>query len=203
MAVRRRNTETLGHEGHEGHEGHAAEEASKAPDPEKQRLGKNPLVDRGLELYEEAELSGFEDRDTLEKSLHFFVQAAENGANEAVHWIDSFLDSMAALPASVVVPDRLLKVMNWITKATESERQVRIVAKSMFSKMAGHNRAIPREKIEQSAQVLVSSESESIHVSPEIAKSKQLQGSVKRLMHSALMQSGSDEVRAQTTERTQ
>ena len=73
----------------------------------------------------------------------------------------------------------------------------------MFSKMAGHNRAIPREKIEQSAQVLVSSESESICVSPEIAKSKQLQGSVKRLMHSALLQSGSDEVRAQTAERTQ
>ena len=197
MAVRRRNTETL------GHEGHAAEEASKSLEPKGQRLGKNPLVDRGLELYEEAELSGFEDKDTLEKSLHFFVQAAEIGTNEAVHWIGSFLDSMAALPASVVVPDRLLKVMNWITKATESERQVRIVAKSMFSKMAGHNQAIPRGKIEQSAQMLVSSESESIRVSPEIAKSKQLQGSVKRLMHSALLQSDSDEVRARTTERTQ
>lgn len=195
--IRRRNTETL------GHEGHAAEEDSKVLEPKEQGLGKNPLVDRGLELYEAAELSGFEERDTLEKSLNFFVQAAENGANEAVHWIGSFLDSMAALPASVVVPDRLLKVMKWITKATESERQVRIVAKSMFSKMAGHNRAIPRGKIEQSAQMLLSSENENIRVSPEIAKSKQLQGSVKRLMHSALLQSGSDEVRAQATKRTQ
>ena len=189
MAVRRRNPETLRPEGYDG------EGDSSSLGPKEQRLEANPLVDRGMKLYEEAEHSGFENRDSLEKSLHFFVQAAETGTKEAVSWIGSFLDSMAALPPTVVVPDSLMKVMRWITEATESERQVRVVAKSMFSKMAGRSQAIPRAKIDESAQILLSSESES--VSPEIAKSNQLKGSVKKLMHSAVLQSGSDEVRRQ------
>jgi len=187
MEVRRRNPETLRPEGYDG------EGDSRSLGPTEQSLGTNPLVDRGMKLYEEAEHSGFENRDLLEKSLHFFVQAAETGTKEAVSWIGSFLDSMAALPPSVVIPDKLLKVMKWVTEATDSERQVRVVAKSMFSKMAGRNQTIPRMKIDDSAQILLSSESES--VSPEIAKSKQLKSSVKKLMHSALLQSGSDEVR--------
>lgn len=187
MAVRRRYPETLRPEGYDG------EGDSGSLGPTEESLGTNPLVDRGMKLYEEAEHSGFENRDSLEKSLHFFVQAAETGTKEAVSWIGSFLDSMAALPPSVVIPDKLLKMMKWVTEATDSERQVRVVAKSMFSKMAGRNQAIPRMKIDDSAQILLSSESES--VSPEIAKSKQLKSSVKKLMHSALLQSGSDEVR--------
>lgn len=134
MEVRRRNPETA-----------KADRSTGSPPVEQQDVAstKNPLMERGLKLYEEAEQTGFQDENRLEKSLNYFVEAAENGADDAVEWISSFLSSMTALPPSVVLPESLVKAMQWLTEASESEKQVRAVAKSMFSKMAGRSGTRP------------------------------------------------------------
>ena len=194
MEIRRRNPETIKPSSSHGDEGSTLEEEA-APVEQSQGNCQNPLVERGLQLSEEAEQSGFRNVDSLQKSLECFIQAAENGVQDAGNWIGSFLSSIPALPPSVILPSSLVKVMQWVTRATDTEKQIRIVAKSMFSKMTGpENPTIPKSKIDERAQLLLASQSEHAHT-PGLAKSaKELRSSVKRLLHSALLLSGSEEV---------
>ncbi len=90
-------------------------------------------------------------------------------------------------------PSNLVKIMQWVTESNPTERQVRSIAKSMFRKMAGDDKVILKSQIEEHAQVLLSSQSGSAEAGT--AKSLQeLKSSVKRLLHSALLLSGTNEV---------
>ena len=188
--LRRRNPENVG----------AGTNSDTARGPPTSTKSRNPLVERGLQLYEEAEQGGFTDNETLEKSLKFFIQAAEQGIDEASGWIESFLGSLSALPASVVLPGSLVKVMKWVTEATESEKQIRSIAKSMFHKMGGGQSSIPQNVIDQSAEKLLSKEpseggfASAIETPGLVKSSKLLKGSVKRLMQEAVIKSGTKEV---------
>lgn len=185
MDLRRRNPETVG--------AGAISDTARGPP-----ASRNPLIERGLQLYEEAEQGGFTNEETLEKSLKFFIQAAEQGIDEATGWIESFLGSLSALPASVILPSSLVKVMKWVTEATEAEKQIRNIAKSMFHKMVDGQSSIPRDKIDQSAEKLLSMESSEGGFASEtsglVKSSKLLKGSVKRLLQEAVIKSGTKEV---------
>ena len=185
MEIRRRNPETLGPEG---------ERKSEEDRPSEQQAKSNPLVNKGIQLYNEAEQSGFQNVESLKKGLQYLVEAAEDGVDDAIGWIGTFLSvTPSQLPT---LPNHLLKVMHWVVGSNEAERRIRVIAKTMFSKMAqgsGETKIIPKSKIDESAQLLLSSSAES-HP-PGLAKSaKELRSSVKRLLHSAMLLSGSDEV---------
>ncbi len=63
------------------------------------------LVKTGAAMYKEAELSNFQDRDKLEQSLNLFTEAAEEGEQDAIGWINNFLTSMhSTLPSTVILP---------------------------------------------------------------------------------------------------
>ncbi len=62
-------------------------------------------LETGEELYKEAALSNFQDRDKLEQSLNLFTEAAEEGEQDAIGWINNFLTSMhSTLPSTVILP---------------------------------------------------------------------------------------------------
>lgn len=86
----------------------------------------------------------------------------------------------------------LVKIMQWVTESNPTERQVRSIAKSMFRKMAGDGKVIPKSEIDERAKTLLSSQS-----APSAGTStslNELKSSVKHLLHSALLLSGTDEV---------
>ena len=131
-------------------------EEKSRDDPGRAAAEHPPLVKKGLELYEEAERDAFQNGDTLQRSLRYFVRAAEGGDTEAIDWIGSFLDSLAALPPSAArFTDSLQRRMKWLRHSSEVERQVYAVAKSMFWKMAGSKGIIQRSGISDSVQSLL------------------------------------------------
>ena len=154
------------------------------------------LVGRGLELYEKAERSGFQSESALQESLQCFVQAADGGSCEALHWIASFLDALPSLPASVSVgiPDSMRAHMEWLRRSTEIERQIRTVAKSMFWKMAGSDAAIPRCDFSKRSRGLCGGAVEGSSPAAVVKSAQQLEGAVKNLLHGAVLQSGSSVV---------
>ena len=152
----------------------------------------HPLVRRGLELYERAEQDGFRNGDTLRDSLRYFVQAAEGGSEEALDWIGSFLDALSGLPrAAVDTADNLKSHLEWLQSSSETERQVRVVAKVMFSKMADSDGLVRRSRFDECSRALLEAGTAEGAHSPEMVKSSsQIQGAVKDLLHSAILQSG-------------
>lgn len=170
-----------------GHRGMSQDEGEQAQEG-------HILVRRGLELYEKAEHSGFQSESALQESLQCFVQAADGGSCEALHWIASFLDALPSLPESVSIPDSMRAHMKWLRRSTETERQIRTIAKAMFWKMAGSDAVIPRcdfsERSRGLCRVGVDGSS-----SAAVAKSaQQLEGAVKSLLHKAVLQSDSSVV---------
>ncbi len=153
----------------------------------------NPHLKQGLQLYQATEQDGFRNTTKLVHSLKYFMQAAENGIDEASEWIDSFLSSLSALPASVVLPEHTLKIMRWISSATTADKQIYTVARSMFNTMANGASAIPKDKLDEAATRLLGSQSGDDGA--DLAKSsKMLRGSVKRLMQEAAAQTDTNEV---------
>ena len=145
------------------------------------------------QLYAEAEKSGFHEEATLTSSLQHFLRAAEEGVDDATEWIASFLDSMSALPSSVVLPPSLLNLLQWVRLASKEEKEVFLVAERMYRTMAKGRTAIPGTELDDAIQNLLTSHCEH---SPEMVKSaKDLKMSVKKLLRSALEQSKSNEVR--------
>lgn len=185
MDIRRRNPENIG-------AGESVQISTTTP------KARDPLISKGLQLYEEAEQTGFNNHETLQTSLKFFIQAAEQGVDEGTDWIKTFLGSLSALPTSVLLPDSLVKVMKWIVEATDTEKQVRNIAKSMFHKMSDGQTSISKDKIDQSAEKLLSAgPNESVYVGNDsdlIKSSKLLKGSVKRLLQESVIKSGTKEV---------
>lgn len=185
MDIRRRNPENIG-------AGESVQISTTTP------KARDALISKGLQLYEEAEQTGFNNHETLQTSLKFFIQAAEQGVDEGTDWIKTFLGSLSALPTSVLLPDSLVKVMKWIVEATDTEKQVRNIAKSMFHKMSDGQTSISKDKIDQSAEKLLSAgPNESVYVGNDsdlIKSSKLLKGSVKRLLQESVIKSGTKEV---------
>ena len=100
--------------------------------------------------------------------------------DDATEWISSFLDSMSALPSSVVLPPSLLGLMRWVGSASEEEKKVSLVAEDMFSAMARGKTAIPKSEFDDAVQNLLTSRFEH---SPELIKSaRDLKLSVKKLL---------------------
>ena len=188
MDLRRRFPETVGAETKsrqtDDGNGDSKEPPQKASDP---------LIEKGFQLYQEAEESGFAKVPTLVNSLKLFMHAAENGVDEANQWIKSFLGSVSALPANVVLPDHLVRLMKLVSEATTSEKQICTVARSMFVKMADGKTSIPEDKIDECATRLLASGS--VRSEGELAKSsKLLRGSVKKLLQEAAAKSETHEV---------
>lgn len=144
----------------------------------------------GLELYLQAEQSSFQDTDVLTKSIRRIIRASEKGVDNASEWMKSFLESASALPPTVVLPSELVREMQVMTDATSTEKQVRLAAKSMFQKMAGGRKTIPRKEISQKAKSLLEAE-DTAHLKK---SSKMLEGSINRLMQDALVINKKDEV---------
>lgn len=145
------------------------------------------------QLYAEAEKSGFREEATLTSSLQHFLRAAEEGVDDATDWIASFLDSMSALPSSVVLPPSLLNLLQWVRVASKEEKEVFLVAERMYRTMAKGKAAVPEAEFDDAIQNLLMSQCEH---SPEMIKSaKDLKMSVKKLLFSALERSKSNEVR--------
>ena len=145
---------------------------------------------QGLELYSQAEQSSFQDIDALNKSIKCVIKASERGVDEASVWMKSFLESASALPSSVVLPSPLVREMEVMLDATPTEKQVCLVAKSMFQKMAGGRETISRKEISEKAKGLLESK-DAAHFKK---SSKMLEGSINRLMHDALVINQKDEV---------
>lgn len=144
----------------------------------------------GLDLYSQAEQSNFKDTDVLTKSIKQVIKASERGVDQASEWMKSFLDSTSALPPSVTLPTHLLREMQVIRDATQTEKQVRLAAKTMFQKMACGQEAIPKKEISQKAKSLLKAED-----AAQFKKSsRKLEGSINRLMHDALVINHTDEV---------
>ena len=179
MEVRKRNVETLRYTSEKGYEVHG------------ERLGgnskRNSLVEEGLRLYQVAKQDEYKNNHTLEKCLKCFVQASENGDEEATLWISSFLSSLLTLPSSVIVPRDLIQKMQRITESTEEDNQIRIVARSMFSKMAGGNVSIPKEKIEESTSSI-------LPTGYQAQAPTGVTRSIKRIMHDAMAAGGTRKV---------
>lgn len=147
---------------------------------------RNPLVEEGLQLYRTAEQDDFQDKATVEKCLKCFIQASENGDEEATSWIKSFLNSLSSMPPSLVVPSKLIQVMQLLTEATEEEKKIRVVARSMFSKMAGGEEYIAKEKIEESTTSILPSGYQK--ETPKVMRS------IRRMMNDAMVTGGTKEV---------
>ncbi len=154
----------------------------------------DPRVKQGLQFYQAAEQEGFRNSTKLKRSLKFFINAAENGVDEANQWIESFLSSLSALPATVVLPEPTVKIMRWISEATTADKQIYTVARSMFNTMADGAPAIPEDKLDEAATRLLSSQSGSGDGAGLAKSSKMLRGSVKRLLQEAAAQTDSNEV---------
>ena len=149
-----------------------------------------------MQLYAEAEKSGFRNTDDLTNALRCFLRAAALERSEAEDWITSFLESTSALPPSAVaaVPPSLLRLLQWVSTATTEQREVCLVAEGMFRRMTRGDRVIPRSGVEGAVANLLSSSDGSEH-SPQLVKSaKGLRMSVKRMLCSALESSQSEEV---------
>jgi len=155
---------------------------------------RDPLVKRGLQLYQKAEQDGFQDNPSLVEGLNMFIQAAENGVDEASDWIGSFLGSVSALPANVVLPDKLVKVLNWVKAATAEEKKVHCTAKAMFQKMTGGKQELAKDDIDEAANKLLASKSGEGETTKMVKSSKMLIGSVRRLLEEAAAKSTTDMV---------
>lgn len=157
----------------------------------------NPHLKQGLQLYQAAEQEGFTNNAKLMSSLKYFLQAAENGIDEASQWIESFLDSQPALPANVVLPKHTVRIMRWISQASTADKQIYTVARRMFNTMANGESAIAKDKLDEAATRLLGSQtSAGGATSVDLAKSsKMLRGSVKRLLKEAAAQTDTNEVR--------
>lgn len=149
---------------------------------------------KGHELFHQAEQEGFSNTATLVSSLQQFMQAAENGVDEATQWIGSFLGSLSALPPSVVLPEHMVRIMRWVTEATSTDKQIYIIAKSMFREMADGKASIPKDKIEEAATRLMSSQSGGTETPDLVKSSKMLRGSIRRLLQEAALSTTTDEV---------
>ncbi len=103
-------------------------------------------------------------------------------------------------PASIFcmfICSNLVKIMHWVAESNPTERQVHGIAKSMFRKMAQGRKVIPKSEIEESSQRLCSSSITPRSIGSEGSSDKsmnELRSSVKRLLHSAVLLSGLNEV---------
>ena len=91
----------------------------------------------------------------------------------------------------------LVKVLKWVTEANPSERQVCNIAKSMFRKMVAEGKkSISKSEIDQRARVLLqpTAGEPSSSTTVESQSFKDLEPSVKRMLHGALQLSDTGEV---------
>lgn len=148
-------------------------------------------TERGFALYQELELTGFQDRSKLEECSKCFLQAAENGSDEAVDWIRTFLKS---LPVSNELSRSTLDLLRWFTQASESEKQIRRTAKHIFHLISDDGKPIVQSKIEESVERLFSDRSDGCGSADLMKASAQLKSSVTHLLHASLVLAGGDEV---------
>eukprot|EP00731_Ephydatia_muelleri_P020320 Em0013g47a len=153
------------------------------------------LVERGLALYQELELTDFQDRSKLEECSKCFLQAAENGSDEAVDWIRNFLES---LPVSNELSSSTLNLLRWFAQANESEKQVRRTAKRIFMLISDDGKPIAKSRIKESVERLFSDRSDRISSADLMKASVQLKSSVTHLLHASLVLAEADEVAEET-----
>ena len=155
----------------------------------------DPLLERGMLLYQELELSGFEDRGKLEECAKYFLLAAESGSDEAVVWIRTLLESLpVSLPVSTTLPSNTLSLLRWFAKATENEKHVRRVARHMFYQISDGGNPIAKSKVEQSTKRLFSDRPDVAGNADLMKASSQLQSSVTNLLHASLVLADAHEV---------
>ena len=151
----------------------------------------DPLVEKGLVLYQELELSGFQDRSKLQECANCFLLAAESGCDEAVVWIRTFLES---LPVSNTLPSNTLDLLRWFAKASESEKQVRRIARRMFLQISDGGKPIAKSKIEESIGRLFGDRPDAPTYADFRKASSQLKSSVTTLLNASLVLADADEV---------
>ena len=147
-----------------------------------------------LQLYAEAEKTGFNNAADLTNGLQYFLRAAVQDVDEAMDWISSFLDSTSALPPTAIaaLQPSLLHLLRWVQTATSEEKAVYLVAEGMFRTMSHGDSTIPRTGFDGAVQNLLSSRYKH---SPQLVKSaKGLRISVKRVLSSCLESNNSAEV---------
>ena len=158
----------------------------------------NFILEYLLQLYAEAEQSGFQNTAVLENGLRCFLRATAQGVNEAADWTSSFLDSTPALPPAVLsaLQPSLLRLLHWARSATTEEKAVYLVAEEMFRTMSHGTSAIARSEVDGAVMNLLTGRCED---SAQVIKSaKGLRMSVKRMLSSALESSNSTEVSINT-----
>ena len=147
---------------------------------------------QGLELYNQAEQSEFQDTDALTKSIRHMVRATEMGVEKGSKWMKDLLDPASAQPSPVAIPENLRSAMKRVTEASPEERKVSFAARSMFQKMAGGHGAIPKEEISQKAKDFL--ESDYVANLPKSPYGHMIENSIHRLVNDCREINETDEV---------
>ena len=147
------------------------------------------LLEKGRDLMEKAEQSGFHEVSSVVQSLNIFVEAAAKGSSAATETLKSFVDTQHSHVIQQL-PDELQAVMRVFAVGSETEQAALCVASNMFDAMAGvePGSTIPKDQLTEAAQKLMAREVEV--VGPTAAKSADdLRHSINKLLFIALVDS--------------
>ena len=150
---------------------------------------------QGLELYNQAEQSEFQDTDALTKSIRHIVRATEMGVERGSDWMKEkdLLNPASAQPYSAAIPGDLRSAMKRVTEASPEERKVSFAARSMFQKMTGGHGAIPKKEISRKAKDFLESDYvANLQKSPYYGH--MIENSIQRLVNDAREINEADEV---------